>query len=400
MTLRLGYLIPEFPGQTHIFFWREVRALRRMGEEVLLLSTRKPSLPICRHDFAPAAIAETHYLYPPSVRSFVDWATGGCQGFLRALAYLRGLKASPLKTQLYQYGLLLSAVDVLRWAHRERIDHIHVQSCADAAHVVALARLLGGPSYSLVLHGDLSVYGADHRSKMKKAAFICVVGSHLRRQVLEHVGLPADRVRVTFMGVETSELSTLGQDRTYTPGLLHLVTVARLHPAKGHMHALEAIHSGVNAGLNLRYTIAGEGPYRDAILSRIEALGMTDRVKMVGTLSESEVNKLLSKADAMLLTSTGKGEAWPVSVMEAMGAGLPVIASVIGATSEMITSGEDGLLVPQRDQRAILECIKLLSLDIQKRRNIGAAARSTAQRCFDVSERANMLRNAIRNTAR
>ena len=306
-NLRVGYLVPEFPGQTHIFFWREVEALRRIGEEVLLLSTRKPSPVSCRHEFAPTALAETHYLFPPSMLSLAEWPAAGARGFTKALTYLGGLEASRFKDRLRQCLLFASALDLVRWTRRERIDHIHAHSCADAAHVLAWARCAGGPPYSLTLHGDLDVYGGDHRSKMKGAAFVSVVGNYLRREVMKRADVPDERVLVTCMGVETSKLATLGTARSYTPGTLHLVTVARLNPAKGHTHALAAIHRGLQNGLDLRYTIAGEGPYRDAIVSKIRELGLSSQVTMTGTLSETEVHELLSTADAFVLPSVGLG---------------------------------------------------------------------------------------------
>ena len=245
-----------------------------MGEEVFLLSTRKPSPLTCRHEFAPAAVAETRYLYPPAVSNLATWAAAALRGLSQALAYINGLEAAGFRDRARQYGLLASAIDLAQWARHERIDHIHGHSCADAAHVLALARCAGGPPYSLTLHGDLEVYGTDHRSKMKGAAFICTVGGHLRKQVIERTGVSGDRVFVSCMGVETSELTTLGKDRSYNPGSLHLLTVARLNRAKGHTHALAAVHRGLQAGLDLRYTIAGEGPYQDALLARIGELGL------------------------------------------------------------------------------------------------------------------------------
>jgi glycosyltransferase involved in cell wall biosynthesis len=369
-----------------------------MGEEVSLLSTRKPSPLTCTHEFVHDAVTETRYLYPPIVSNLGAWTAAGCRGLSPALTYLGGLETSGFQDRLRQCGLLASAIDLVRWARDEGISHIHGHSCADAAHVLALARRLGGPSYSLTLHGDLDVYGTDHRSKMGGAAFISTVGSHLRRQVLERAGVPAERVFVTCMGVETSELATLGKDRSFTPGSLHLVTVARLHPVKGHDHALAAVHRGLQTGLDLRYTIAGEGPYRDALLARINELGLGTRVTLTGTLSESEVYTLLSNADAFVLPSIGLGEAWPVAVMEAMGAGLPVIASVIGATPEMIKQGVDGLLIPQKDERALLESIALLAQDVDTRRRIGEAGRRTALRRFDVAATAGALRDAFRTS--
>ena len=116
---------------------------------------------------------------------------------------------------------------------------------------------------------------------------------------------------------------------------------------------------------------------------------------MTGTLSEIEVFELLSKVDTFLLPSTGLGEAWPVSVMEAMSAGLPVIASEIGATPEMITPGKDGFLVHQGDEQAILEKISLLAHNVDVRRRIGEAGRRTAQERFDIAGTVNKLRDTI-----
>jgi glycosyltransferase involved in cell wall biosynthesis len=118
-------------------------------------------------------------------------------------------------------------------------------------------------------------------------------------------------------------------------------------------------------------------------------------VTLTGTLSEAEIYRLLAAIDAFILPSTGLGEAWPVSVMEAMGAGLPVIASIIGATSDMIMSEKDGFLVPQGDEQALLHKIILLGKDVELRRRVGTAARITAQRRFDVKLSANLLRNTV-----
>ena len=177
--------------------------------------------------------------------------------------------------------------------------------------------------------------------------------------------------------------------------MLHLVTVARLNAAKGHIHAIAAVHRARQAGVEIRYSIAGEGPHRQAIASRIRELKLDDHVTLTGTLSEAEVFQLLSKADAFVLSSTGLGEAWPVSIMEAMGAGLPVISSAIGATPEMITPDEDGFLIPQNDEDALFEKIMLLARDLDVRRQIGEAARRTASRRFDVAVTAAALRDAI-----
>lgn len=392
---RIGYFVPEFPSQTHAFFWREVEALRRMGEQVHLLSSRRPAPGACRHAFAEAAAAETHYVFPPRWLGAAGALASRPLRTARALGYVASLRQSPLKRRLVYTGLLAPAADLLRHARRLGLEHLHVHSCADAAHVAALCRILGGPPYSLTLHGDLPVYGTDHARKMARAEFVACVTTPLQRQVVKEVGLPAERAPVLWMGVDTDRFRD-DDSRAYEASRLHLITVARLNPMKGHLHALAAIHAARARGCDVRYTIAGEGPYRPEIEEAVRRLGLGDRVTLTGTMSEEAVLKLLREADAFILPSVGLGEAAPVSVMEAMACALPVVCSIIGGTPDMITHGVDGLLVPQADEAALADAVVLLAQNPAERRRLGRAARIRAERDFDTRQTARRLLEAIR----
>ena len=392
--MRLGYLVPEFPAQTHAFFWREVQALRAQGVDVRLISTRRPDPAACRHEFAVAAAAETHYMLPPSLGSF-RLSPARLRQLGACLRYLGGLTRAGGPGAVRRVGLVLAALDLVHHARREGIDHVHVHSAADAAHAVALARCLGGPPYSLTLHGDLNVYGKDHGPKMRSAAFVAAVGTHLVRQIVDDTALPEDRIHVTCMGVDLGPLASLGAERSFVSGRLHIVTVARLNAMKGHVHALAAVRRAVDAGTDILYTIAGGGEHRGAIEARIRELRLEDRVRLPGTLSEPEVFQLLAAADAFVLPSVGAGEAWPVSVMEAMAAGLPVVSSIIGATPEMIDSGVDGILEKQGDEAALADAVIMLARDVDARQRLGARARLTARGRFDVRVTAERLSTAV-----
>lgn len=397
LLMKLGYLIPEFPSQTHVLFWREIRALRSGGTSVHILSTRKPRPITCRHEFAQAAAREAYYLVPPSPRIFLSRdAFRLLRNFRVASAYFRSLSNTRgLSDRVRFLGFFVAALNLTAWAKRNRVEHVHVHSCADAAHVVAMARKLGGPRFSLTLHGDLNVYGKDHDIKMANAAFVSVVGTHLKEQLVQRTRVPSDRILTSFMGIEFDSLAVLGSERRPRQRALHFVTVARLNPMKGHIHALRAMSHGVNADLQLHYTIAGDGPNEQVLRASVKELNLEEYVTFTGTLSEPDVLRLLSKADAFILPSIGLGEAWPVSVMEAMGAGLPVIASRIGATPEMITSGIDGILVAQGDEAAILDALSLLANDLDCRKSLGEQARRTAAQRFSVTASTNALLEAI-----
>jgi glycosyltransferase involved in cell wall biosynthesis len=395
--MKLGYFVPEFPGQTHIFFWREIKALRSLGVDVHLLSSRKPAPGACKHEFAAEAAAATHYVFPPRWGDAVVTLNFPPTRMFKPLRYLQGLKETPLKRRFLLTALLASAADLFQYSKKHGVTHIHGHSCADVAHLLALTYLLGGPTYSLTLHGDLPVYGVDHKSKMALARFVACVTTPLQKQVIEQAGVPPEKAPVIWMGVETERFQDQGR-RTFESGKLHLVTVARLQANKGHRFALAALKEAVAQGCDVRYTIAGEGPDRAAIEAVVSELGLGDRVKFTGTLAEGAVLELLQTADAFCLPSVGLGEAAPVSVMEAMACGLPVLCSIIGGTPDMIQDQVNGLLLPQGDVPALTAAMVKLARDLDERKRIGLAARQRAVQAFDARETARKLLDTIRAT--
>jgi glycosyltransferase involved in cell wall biosynthesis len=396
--LRLAYMIPEFPSQTHAFFWREMNALKDIGVEVYPVSTRRPAPEACRHAFAEPARKMTHYLFPPRWLVAVKEILLHPIGYLSSVRYILGLKESSFREKIRYLALIFCAADLLNFSKTRRMHHLHVHSCADAAHLAAMCNIMGGPSYSLTLHGDLPVYGKDHPSKMERASFVSAVTRALQRQIVEEAGQPIKKVPVIWMGVDTDHFSPEGE-RQYQSGRLHMITVARLNPVKGHVYALRAMRRLLDEGYDMQYTIAGEGPYRQEITDEIESLGLGEHVEMTGSISEDEVLKRLKESDVFVLPSFGLGEAAPVSVMEAMACGLPVVCSIIGGTPDMITNGKDGILVEQKDVDGLYSAFKMLLEDVEKRRKLGKEARLRALEAFDYRINAGKLLERIKESA-
>lgn len=393
----LGYLVPEFPSQTHAFFWREVCALRELGVQVRLLSSSRPQPGAARHAFAEAAAAETEYLFPANLGSYGLLLLRPGR-LMRAIRYVLGLSETPPLKRLVLLALIPSAARLVRAARRGRFNHVHIHSCANSAHLGALAHILGDIGYSLTLHGDLPVYGTDHGSKMRDAAFVACVTRPLQQQVMSTVGLPADRVPVLWMGVDLSRFAA-SRSAESSPGTIRALSVARLNRTKGHVFALRALAELRASGIKVTYLIAGEGEYREQIAAEVRALGMQDVVEFLGSIAETEVAALMARSDVLLLTSFGMGEAAPVAVMEAMASGLPVVASIIGGTPDMITDGVDGFLCPQEDSATVADRLRLLAADTELRARMGAQARQRAEREFDARKLAGRLLHLVEQAA-
>jgi glycosyltransferase involved in cell wall biosynthesis len=385
----IGYFVPEFPSQTHAFFWREISAMEDAGEDVAIYSTRRPDPGACPHAFADAARARTHYVFPPRQGAGLLAARPG--RVAKAVAYLAGLSETKAAARARLLPLVASAADLAADCRRRGIGHVHFHSFATSAHVGALANILDGLSYSLTLHGDLPVYGHDHAAKTARAAFCVGVTAPLVEQIR---GVYSGPVRLIPMGVDVDRFRPA--EGVGREGPLLAVTVARLTYAKGHRFFLRAMRQAVDRGLDVRYAIAGGGPWREEIEGEIAGLGLGDRVELVGQIGEDAVLDLLRRADLFALTSVGKGEAAPVSVMEAMACGLPVICSRIGGTPDMIEDGIDGFLTGQEDVGAIATALGRLAAEPGLAREVSAAARASAVAKFSHIASAGRLLAAIR----
>ncbi|CAN0592601.1 unnamed protein product, partial [Laminaria digitata] len=190
---------------------------------------------------------------------------------LRCLAYVFGLGESGLKAKLKTLAMLPAAAALKRTARQAGLEHLFVHSCADAAHLVAMVRLLGGPGYSLRLGGDLDVYGTDHAAKMRGATVVVPAARVNRDEIVERVGFPAERLVVSPLGVDTSRF--VPASRSEQPDRpLRIVSVARLNPTKGHLDTLAALRQTLDAGVDATLTLAGAGPDEQTLRDEIARL--------------------------------------------------------------------------------------------------------------------------------
>lgn len=382
---RLGYLVPEFPRQTHVFFWRECQQLRRRGVELVFLSTRRPPPAACPHAFRDEAAAATHYVFPPPLSSLLALLVRPV-GLLRAVRFWLGLRGS-LKDRGKYLGLLACAAHLAGYCKRHGVTHVHVHSCGQAALLAAFAERLGGPSYSLTLHNPLVDHGPNQRPKWRHARFAIVVNRRLVTEVQQAIGPDLPPVTVAPMGVDLDAFRRATPYQPAEPGPpVRLFACGRLHPGKRHDLLIRAVDRLRRDGRDVRLTIAGEdtdsgtGQYRRDLEALIAELGLKDHIRLPGALAESAVREQLDSAHLFALSSDT--EAMPIVLVEAMAMGVPVVTTNVGGTTELVHDGENGLVVPPGDLDALVGAIGRIIADPELARRVGAAGRATVEAGF------------------
>jgi len=409
VVTRIGYLIPEFPGQTHILFWREREALLRHGIEPDLVSTRLPRRELVSHTWAEKAISRTEYLYPVPLsgfrRSLGSAARAFPGGLARCSRSIRAARGLDARGRLRLLALAAAGCRLADIARRRGWTHVHVHSCADAAHVALFAHLLSDLSYSVTLHGPLEDYGPNQREKWRHAAFGIVITQRLLDEVHRELdGSLPPVVEIAPMGVDAASFQ---RSHGYEPwrggGPLSIFSCGRLNLVKGHQYVIEAVARLRTRGLPVRLVIAGEDEqggsgYRRTLEGEIAARGLGEDVTLLGAVSEERVRQELERAHLFCLASLA--EPLGVAIMEAMAAGVPVVATRRGGVPELVDDGVDGLLVSAESAEEVAAAIERLARDPELARRLSGAGMRKVASQFSSERSAGVLARCVAATLR
>lgn len=158
---------------------------------------------------------------------------------------------------------------------------------------------------------------------------------------------------------------------------LNIIFVGRLIFAKGVQDLLAAYKDLRARAIDIHLTIVGDGPYR----KELERLAGQNGISFLGELNHAGVMKALKESDIFVNPSYSEG--LPTSVMEAASVGLPIIATDVGGTNEIIVGGESGCLYPPHDVEALTDCLRYLIENPDERVAFGAKAKERVAEKFN-----------------
>lgn len=275
-------------------------------------------------------------------------------------------------------------------ALRPEVLHTHLHTLPYALPARALARPVTTCPVVHTLHNLAARESEWHGRLVQRAAFRAgvepvAIGAAVAASIEEVYGL---RPRHTIEnGIPVSAYRA-------PPGVRHevraalelpphapvLLTVGRLNAQKDHATLLDAFAEPALGALDARLLVAGEGELRAALERRADALGVAGRVRFLGV--RADVPRLLAASDLFVLASRWEGN--PLVVMEAMAAGLPVVATAVGCVPDLL-SEDAGRRVPAGDATAMAAAMHELAADASLRHALGSNGHAVARARFDTS---------------
>lgn len=274
---------------------------------------------------------------------------------------------------------LLGLLELVRLFRRVRPDIVHANSSKAGVLGRLAAPLARVPVRVFTVHGwafkahtglAARLYLWAERLVRPLTTMVVCVSESERELGIDLGTCDADRSIVIPNAVALPELRP-GPPRSVPV----LVSVGRLKQPKDFGTLVEAL-AGIKR--DFEAVVVGDGPERDEVAQAIRHHGLTERVELAGT--RDDVGQILAGADVFVLSSRSEG--MPMSALEAMAAGLPVVATAVGGVPELVLEGETGFLVPTGDAPALGHALERLLNDTDLRRRLGDAGRRRAETTF------------------
>jgi glycosyltransferase involved in cell wall biosynthesis len=212
-----------------------------------------------------------------------------------------------------------------------------------------------------------------------------VVGPEVADYFVRTIGLPKERVTIVPNGVDIGAFDGNSLSVRQQLGLsaedLVIGTVGRLEPEKDHATLLEVFREALAGHPAARLLMVGGGSLESELRATAARLGIGDRTVFLGY--RRDIPALLGAMDIFVLPSIREG--LPISVIEAMAAGRPVVASNVGSLHTLVRDGQNGFLVPPQDRAGFVQAVRGLIASPELRRRVGAEGRRTVEASYSLS---------------
>ena len=391
---RVAYVCKMYPRLAETFILNEILAHEQSGLELEVFSLRMPADGRFHRDLGRVR-AQTTYLPGPSVKAEHFWT-----------ALSRARRTLPQGQRVLEIadgadaGSLHQAIALAEAVRERGITHIHAHFATAATTVARLASLLASVPYSFTAHAkDIfheSVEDADLGRKLRDAAAVVTVSDFNLAYLRDRFGEDADSVQRIYNGLDLDQFS-YSPPRGRSP---LIIAVGRLVEKKGFADLIQACAILKDRGREFECEIIGGGVLREDLDTQVAALGVGDRVHMLGPISRDEVSRRVRRAALMavpcVVSSNGNRDGLPTVLLETMALGTPCIATAVTGIPEIVHDDRTGLITPQHDPASLADTIERLLDDEPLGERLATNARRLVEQEFDIHRNTVTMRELFR----
>jgi colanic acid/amylovoran biosynthesis glycosyltransferase len=405
--VRVGYVLTHYPRLAQTFIAAEIAAVERAGVPIVPFAMNPPTASERAAPGAAERTARTTYLKPQMARALVAFTRQLLRhpiGVGRVMATAFASAGGSPSRLVRRAAHLVQAALVAQEAGRARLDYLHAQFGLAPATIAWLAGALGTVAgrrlpFGFTIHGFHDfVDAAESRLDLKArdAAHVLCISDYTKSQLCL-VTPPTlwSRFHVARCGID---LETF----TYRPPPPHdgpptALAVGRLSAEKGFDILIAAVATLKQRGAPQRLVLVGDGPLRAALEATVQRLDVVDLVEFAGELAPAEVRAQLDRADLFCLPSFSEG--LPISIMEAMAVGVPVVTTWIAGIPELAEAGVTALTVPPSRVDALADAMQRLAGDAPLRLRLSQEARARVEAQHDQDRCGELVAGLFRSAA-
>ena len=394
----VAYVASRFPEVTQTWMLREMDAVvadPRLDCELLSLFPPMKRTGIV-HPSAERWMSRLHRVRPvAAVAALFWWAFRAPLRLLGALG-LVSLGYARHPTLLVRALVTVAvAAAYARSLGKRGVDHLHAHTATYPLLAVWVCHRLTGVPYSFTPHAhDIYIDQSLLRRRLTEAAFAVGVTDFNRGFLAAYGGDRTTPVHLVRYGIDLSAY----RFRPRAPasgGPVRALAVGGLKDYKGHRYLIEALASDEPGLDRVSLDLVGDGPLREQLTALVSDLGLDDRVRFHGALTEPEVTELLDQADLFVLpsviTPNGTTEGLPNVLIEALAAGVPAVSTRVTGVPELIRDGETGLLAEPANSADLARAITRLLADPESARRRAEAGRTLVEQNHDAEHNGAIL---------
>jgi glycosyltransferase involved in cell wall biosynthesis len=379
----IAFLVKRFPRLSETFVLNELLELRRQGVAVRLFALMDPVESHVQPE-ADQLRPEVTYLRGSSRRwsVIVGSALRHPLGTARVLRFALGRRSAATWRHVGEALVLAGELD------RQDLGHVHAHFAHSPAAVAHLAHLLTGVSYSFTAHAkDLYTTKPSYiKARSEAASFVVTCTEANRRYLVEVVGADPSKVIVCRHGIDLERFLLIRR----VPAEGRILSVGRLVPKKGFDVLVRACAELAQMGARFECVICGDGPLRGELEALVRSLGLSRHVHLTQARPQPDLLREYERAEVFALAPTvmenGDRDGLPNVILEAMAAGVPVVATSTSAIPELLSDGSTGRLVPPQDPVALAHALSSLLSDPQERRRLGETGRAHVAAHFGLED--------------